>query len=70
MIQLESHHVLEFTPVCDLGNFQKTSQQSEVSEEKSCNKMERTKLLFIKLEGRQWEKICLFSQLNNPKADS
>lgn len=32
MIQLESHHVLEFTPVYDLGNFQKTFQQSEVSE--------------------------------------
>ena len=70
MIQLESHHVLEFTPVCDLGNFQKTFQQSEVSEWKSCNKMERTKLLFIRLESRQWEKICLFSQRNSPNADS
>lgn len=70
MIQLESHYLLEFTAVCEFGNFQKTTQQSEVSEWKSYNKMERTKLLFIKLENRQWEELCLFSRLNKPRADS
>lgn len=70
MIQLKSHYLLEFTPLCDLENFQKTSRQSEVSEKKSYNKMERRKFLFINLANRQWGKICLFSQLHKPSTDS
>lgn len=70
MIQSESHYRLEFTPMCDLRNFQKASQRSEVSKWKSYNKMERMKLLFISLQYRQWEKISLFRRLNSPRADS